>query len=234
MRMIVHLLLVVLVGGVTLAWAAVRGARALHLLQLDSYANDRFWQWLAADPWRRLSNGRQAFAMSSSSPWRSCSRRAFSAPPPPDGVGGLPGGFARLYPIQSREAKETSGLHRPCRAHVRDRSDPLGYCHGGEYLVCPPGLSPMSSPELTYQATLVLLLASALVIQLSPLTMMLANILLSPVQSAINRKYLRQAQRRLSDVRPLVIGITGSYGKTSTKYLLERLLADHRRVLKTP
>jgi UDP-N-acetylmuramoyl-tripeptide--D-alanyl-D-alanine ligase len=97
-----------------------------------------------------------------------------------------------------------------------------------------PGLSPMSSTELTSQATLVLFLASALVIQLSPLTMMLANILLAPVQNAINHKYLRQAQRRLGDARPLVIGITGSYGKTSTKYLLERLLADHRRVLKTP
>jgi UDP-N-acetylmuramoyl-tripeptide--D-alanyl-D-alanine ligase len=38
----------------------------------------------------------------------------------------------------------------------------------------------------------------------------------------------------LRDVQPLVIGITGSYGKTSTKYLLEHLLAGHRRVLKTP
>ena len=63
---------------------------------------------------------------------------------------------------------------------------------------------------------------------------MLANLILSPVQNAINRTYLRRAQHRLRDVQPLVIGITGSYGKTSTKYLLEHLLAGHRRVLKTP
>ena len=71
-------------------------------------------------------------------------------------------------------------------------------------------------------------------IQLSPLTTVLANLILSPVQHAINRTYLRRAQHRLRDVQPLVIGITGSYGKTSTKYLLEHLLAGHRRVLKTP
>jgi UDP-N-acetylmuramoyl-tripeptide--D-alanyl-D-alanine ligase len=32
----------------------------------------------------------------------------------------------------------------------------------------------------------------------------------------------------------LVVGITGSYGKTSTKYLLDQLLSGHRRVRKTP
>ena len=63
---------------------------------------------------------------------------------------------------------------------------------------------------------------------------LLANVLLSPLQNAINRTYLRRAEKRLREVKPSVIGITGSYGKTSTKYLLEHLLANHRRVLKTP
>jgi UDP-N-acetylmuramoyl-tripeptide--D-alanyl-D-alanine ligase len=81
---------------------------------------------------------------------------------------------------------------------------------------------------------LVILLAGLLLTQLSPLLLFLANLLLVPVQSAINQTYLRQAQRRLHDVEPLVIGITGSYGKTSTKYLLEQLLSGHRRVFKTP
>lgn len=50
----VNFLIALLVGGVTLAWAGVRSGKALHLLQLDSYANDRFLQWLAVDPWRRV------------------------------------------------------------------------------------------------------------------------------------------------------------------------------------
>jgi UDP-N-acetylmuramoyl-tripeptide--D-alanyl-D-alanine ligase len=90
------------------------------------------------------------------------------------------------------------------------------------------------SMVLSTRAALVILLAALVVIQLSSLTTVLANLILSPVQHAINRTYLRRAQNRLRDVQPLVVGITGSYGKTSTKYLLEHLLANYRRVLKTP
>jgi UDP-N-acetylmuramoyl-tripeptide--D-alanyl-D-alanine ligase len=95
-------------------------------------------------------------------------------------------------------------------------------------------LQPDLTMPLSHSGVFVILLAGLLVIQLNPLTTVLANFLLSPVQRAINQTYLRRAQGRLRDVKPLVIGITGSYGKTSTKYLLEHLLAGHRRVLKTP
>jgi UDP-N-acetylmuramoyl-tripeptide--D-alanyl-D-alanine ligase len=44
-----------------------------------------------------------------------------------------------------------------------------------------------------------------------------ANTLLRPVQRADNRRFVRRAQQRLAQVRPLVVGITGSYGKTTTK-----------------
>jgi UDP-N-acetylmuramoyl-tripeptide--D-alanyl-D-alanine ligase len=87
---------------------------------------------------------------------------------------------------------------------------------------------------LSDNAAIVILVAGLVVIQLSPLTTVLANTVLSPVQNAINRTYLRRAQGRLRNIQPLVVGITGSYGKTSTKYLLEHLLADQRKVLKTP
>lgn len=45
----------------------------------------------------------------------------------------------------------------------------------------------------------------------------LANLLLRPVQRADNARFERRARRRLREVDPLVIGITGSYGKTTTK-----------------
>ncbi|TMC14714.1 MAG: UDP-N-acetylmuramoyl-tripeptide--D-alanyl-D-alanine ligase [Chloroflexi bacterium] len=41
------------------------------------------------------------------------------------------------------------------------------------------------------------------------------------------------ARRRLEEVRPIVVGITGSNGKTSTKEMLAAILATHYRVLKT-
>ena len=44
-----------------------------------------------------------------------------------------------------------------------------------------------------------------------------ANTVLQPVQAADNRRFVQRAVRRLAEIDPLVIGITGSFGKTTTK-----------------
>jgi UDP-N-acetylmuramoyl-tripeptide--D-alanyl-D-alanine ligase len=44
------------------------------------------------------------------------------------------------------------------------------------------------------------------------------------VQRLDNRRFVRRAQRRLADVAPLVVGITGSYGKTTTKACVAAVL----------
>ena len=75
-------------------------------------------------------------------------------------------------------------------------------------------------------------LASAL---LSPAILLLSNLLLSPVEKAINKGYYRDAKSRLEAHKGLiVIGITGSYGKTSTKHYLYRILSEKYNVLMTP
>jgi len=50
------------------------------------------------------------------------------------------------------------------------------------------------------------------------------NTLLRPVQQADNRRFVRRAEQRLREVRPLVVGITGSYGKTTTKACVAAVL----------
>ena len=71
---------------------------------------------------------------------------------------------------------------------------------------------------------------------LSHVVTMLAVLLLSPVEKAINRRYYREAEQILRSMegRLTVVGITGSYGKTSTKYYLGRILAERFNVLITP
>lgn len=59
--------------------------------------------------------------------------------------------------------------------------------------------------------------------------------LLTPVENRINRKYWNEADAILKSMPGLtVIGITGSYGKTSTKHYLERILSEKFEVLMTP
>jgi UDP-N-acetylmuramoyl-tripeptide--D-alanyl-D-alanine ligase len=61
-----------------------------------------------------------------------------------------------------------------------------------------------------------------------------ADVLLTPAQAVINNRFLRTARSRLRDVAPTVVGITGSYGKTSTKFAIERLSGPPGTVLATP
>ncbi len=63
----------------------------------------------------------------------------------------------------------------------------------------------------------------------------LANLINKPVEKAINKHYINDAKRIISELpNTTVIGITGSYGKTSTKFYLERLLSAKYNVLMTP
>lgn len=54
--------------------------------------------------------------------------------------------------------------------------------------------------------------------------LLLADKLLGPVQRSINEGFLRRARTKLNDLAPTVVGVTGSFGKTSTKFAIERLL----------
>lgn len=62
-----------------------------------------------------------------------------------------------------------------------------------------------------------------------------ANWLLKPVEKHINGKFYGRAQETLRSVRGLkIVGITGSYGKTSTKHYLQRILSEQYNTLMTP
>lgn len=63
----------------------------------------------------------------------------------------------------------------------------------------------------------------------------IANILVAPIENYIKNWYYRDAQRILREMPNLIIiGITGSYGKTSTKHFLHRVLSEQYNVLMTP
>ena len=49
--------------------------------------------------------------------------------------------------------------------------------------------------------------------------------IMAPIEKRLSRKYLVSARKRLQQVRPKVVAITGSYGKTSTKGYVAHLLS---------
>ena len=63
----------------------------------------------------------------------------------------------------------------------------------------------------------------------------LVNIINSPIEKSINNGFIKDAKRILSQMPDLkIIGVTGSYGKTSVKYYLQTLLKSRYNVLVTP
>lgn len=65
--------------------------------------------------------------------------------------------------------------------------------------------------------------------------LLFVNLLNRPAENAVRRKYINEAKKKIASLPNLtVIGITGSYGKTGTKYILERLLSEKYNVLMTP
>lgn len=69
----------------------------------------------------------------------------------------------------------------------------------------------------------------------SPILLLASNLILVPVEKSINRKFYNEAAAILASMPGLkVIGITGSYGKTSTKHYLHRILSEHFSTTMTP
>ncbi|HSH36040.1 UDP-N-acetylmuramoyl-tripeptide--D-alanyl-D-alanine ligase [Schnuerera sp.] len=67
------------------------------------------------------------------------------------------------------------------------------------------------------------------------MTMYISNILIKPIEHNINMRFFQQAKEKIKSMRNLqVIGITGSFGKTSTKFITGTILKEKYKVLNTP
>lgn len=64
---------------------------------------------------------------------------------------------------------------------------------------------------------------------------LVANIINRPLEQSVSRYYINDAKKKLKDMPNMkIIGVTGSYGKTSVKFYLQTLLQSKYNVLVTP
>jgi len=71
-------------------------------------------------------------------------------------------------------------------------------------------------------------------VQAIPFSLTLANLLLTPYERSVQKRFWNEAHQKLLSLKPTVIGITGSFGKTSTKHLLGHILELQAPTLITP
>ena len=71
-------------------------------------------------------------------------------------------------------------------------------------------------------------------VQVIPLTLVVATWLLQPMERRIQLGFWKEAHAKLLQLKPKIIGITGSYGKTSVKHILGHILETQAATLITP
>jgi UDP-N-acetylmuramoyl-tripeptide--D-alanyl-D-alanine ligase len=77
-------------------------------------------------------------------------------------------------------------------------------------------------------------IAAILLVQALPFLLVAANALLAPREKRINEGFLGEAREILDRLRPTVVAVTGSFGKTSTKHILAHVLSTVAPTLATP
>ncbi len=84
-------------------------------------------------------------------------------------------------------------------------------------------------------ASAVLLSALFLAGALPEIVTLLSLLVMKPIEKCISNYYVNDAKKILKNHKNMtVIGVTGSYGKTSTKFILGRILSERYNTLVTP
>ena len=194
-------------------FAARRLLTYLHLFQQEEYDNGRFLAWLGRERTfdRRLS---LALIVLGILQWVAA-----------------PAGLPWLFPVLAGLAcLAAAALETDPRKHAKKR------------------LAMTARAKRIYGIALGLLLVVGLAVaaatdwilpwlipvQLTPLALVAANLILAPFETRVQRRYWAEAHDKLGRLRPTVIGITGSYGKTSVKHILGHVLESAAPTLITP
>lgn len=86
-----------------------------------------------------------------------------------------------------------------------------------------------------FNTTIVVMPCCFAVYALIPFIIIFANFINSPIEAAVRQHYINDAKKMLKGCPDLkIIGITGSYGKTSMKFFLSTLLRGKYDTLMTP
>lgn len=72
------------------------------------------------------------------------------------------------------------------------------------------------------------------ILQIIPLLIMISNRVLRPFQDSVNQGFIDEAVAKLNAFEPVTIGITGSFGKTTTKHILAEILEAAGPVFYSP
>jgi UDP-N-acetylmuramoyl-tripeptide--D-alanyl-D-alanine ligase len=218
---------VLLAGAVALLFALWRAGRRLrfflHVLQLEGYRTGALLAWTVRRPTDvlfRLSHALGVVLMVAALLWEAPGAQVLLLL-----LWAATFASSRRY-RRDRPKKPLAATPRLRRLAAVAALPPLALAAWGLVAALAPGGPPAA-------ATLV---AGLWLADLgAPLWAALAGVLLAPVERRIHEGFKDRARRRLAE-RPdlVVVAVTGSYGKTSVKFMIAEMLARRYNVLATP
>lgn len=185
----------------------------LHLFQQEEYDNRRFLAWLVGG---RAWDQRLSFALLII--WLIQVLRPQQIPE--WAFGGLAGVFCLVLAAFERDPRKVAKK----RLAMTARATRI-------YAIALVLILALGVAAARATGPIVLWLA---MVQLVPLALVAANLLLAPFEARNQGRYWREARDVLRRVDPMVIAITGSYGKTSVKHILGHVLETTAPTLITP
>ena len=184
----------------------------LHLFQQEEYDNSRFLAWIAKN---RAFDQRLSFALFAI--W--LMQLALQAVPA-WAFGALAGAAAFAVAAFEPDPRKTAKKRLVMTARAKR-------IYGvALILLAPVGVAAalLTGPILLWVVP----------VQLVPLTLVVGNLLLAPLEAKAQRRYWDEARTILQRLDPMVVAITGSYGKTSVKHILGHVLETAAPTLITP
>lgn len=201
----------VLLGLAAGAWLAARTHVLLHILQQEHYEHSRLSRWLDGAPERRA-------------------RRETAAVAAALGIAAVAIALSSAAGVAIAAVALVAGALRAREAWRRPQVKPLVFTPRARRILAvalalvlvPAAAAALLVPEPASAFTVAALGVAGYA--LAPSLLALALRVLVPVQRADNRRFERRARARLREVDPIVAGITGSFGKTTTKACLAAVL----------
>lgn len=222
MALLMSLVLVVI-------WSAgtcVRVYRLARFYQIEEYTSGRFLRWLFSQPSRWLLRRTLVAAIISAI-------FALFTDSVPGEVSILPyivgiaGSIVAVWPQSEGEVKK--------RFVRTQRATRMLVAAFGFVLLLALLIWISSSAIDSDRFSVLMLMATGLLLYLlAPVWLILGNFLMSPVEAALRQRFIRRAKDVMAAIQPRVIGITGSYGKTTTKNYLRDILNGRYKSYATP
>ena len=214
-------------GIIILAWVIGTGFRIYRqarFYQIEEYMSGRYLRWVIARRERALPRRPLLAALATAV------AVFFFSEAPGETFPGLLSALGALVAVWPPDEGEVKKAFRATARARRLLGAAFALATVGGLLLA-AALLPVESVELR----LLLLTLGGLALWLAtPLWLVLGNLAMTPVEAFLRGRFIGRARAALAAVDPVVIGITGSYGKTSTKSYLAHILNGRYRAYPTP